>query len=134
VIHPLAERIWLLPLSGSAVWVAASHSRIKERFKDGLPKQTPSSSTRSGCRNDKILQVEEHDSVEKKLSDERTRSNNSEKPILRQDHEPPAAIAVEGWRYHHLGIPTTTPRSDEVHVPHLKIHVAGFESSACGIQ
>jgi hypothetical protein len=52
----------------------------------------------------------------------------------RQDHELPAAIAVEGWRYHHLGIPTTTPRPDEVHVPHLKIHVAGFESSPYGIQ
>jgi hypothetical protein len=52
----------------------------------------------------------------------------------RRDHEPPSAIAVEGWRYHHMGIPTQTPRPDEVHVPHLKIHVAGFESSPCGIQ
>jgi hypothetical protein len=33
-----------------------------------------------------------------------------------------------------MGIPTRTPRPDEVHVPHLKIHVAGFESSPCGIQ
>jgi hypothetical protein len=52
----------------------------------------------------------------------------------RQGHEPPSAIASEGWRYHHLGIPTRTPRPDEVHVPHLKIHVAGFESSPCGVQ
>lgn len=54
--------------------------------------------------------------------------------ISRQDHEPPAAIAVDGWRYHHLGIPTQTPRAGEIHVPHLKIHVAGFESSPYGIQ
>jgi hypothetical protein len=29
--------------------------------------------------------------------------------VIRQDHEQPAAIAQRGWRYHHLGIPTTTP-------------------------
>jgi hypothetical protein len=53
---------------------------------------------------------------------------------VRLDHEPPSAIAAEGWRYHHIGIPTRVPRPDEVHVPHLKIHVAGFESSPYGIQ
>jgi len=37
-------------------------------------------------------------------------------------------------RYHHIGIPTTTPRSREIHLPELKIHVAGFESSPCDIQ
>ncbi len=52
----------------------------------------------------------------------------------RQGYEPPAAIAVEGWRYHHIGIPTQTPRPEEIHLPHLKIHVSGFESSPCGIQ
>jgi hypothetical protein len=38
----------------------------------------------------------------------------------RQDHEPPSAIAVEGWRYHHIGIPTQTPRPGEIHVQHLR--------------
>jgi hypothetical protein len=52
----------------------------------------------------------------------------------RQDHEPPAAIAERGWRYHHLGIPTTTPRPDEVHLPHLKIYVSGFDTSPFGIE
>ena len=52
----------------------------------------------------------------------------------RQDSEPPAAIAKKGWRYHHVGIPTQTPRPDEVHVPHLFIHVAGFRTSPCGVQ
>jgi hypothetical protein len=52
----------------------------------------------------------------------------------RQGHEPPSAITVAGWRYHHIGIPTLTPRPGEIHLPHLKIHVAGFESSPCGIQ
>jgi hypothetical protein len=52
----------------------------------------------------------------------------------RQGHEPPSAISVEGWRYHHIGIPTQTPRPGEIHLPHLKIHVSGFESSPYGIQ
>ena len=52
----------------------------------------------------------------------------------RQGHEPPSATAADGWRYHHIGIPTRTPRPGEIHLPKLKIHVEGFESSPCGIQ
>jgi hypothetical protein len=52
----------------------------------------------------------------------------------RLDHEPPAAIAQRGWRYHHLGIPTTIPRADEIHLKDLKIHVSGFETSPYGIE
>ncbi len=52
----------------------------------------------------------------------------------RRDHEPPAATSRYGWRYHHLGIPTTTPRPGEVHLPHLKIHVSGFRTSPFGIE
>ncbi len=52
----------------------------------------------------------------------------------RQAHESPSAIADLGWRYHHLGIPTAIPRPDEVYLPHLKIHVAGFETSPFGIE
>jgi len=59
---------------------------------------------------------------------------DSAKVSARQGHEPPSAIAVEGWRYHHIGIPTQTPRPGEIHLPQLKIHVAGYESSPYGIQ
>ncbi|MBN2264193.1 MAG: hypothetical protein JW775_00135 [Candidatus Aminicenantes bacterium] len=52
----------------------------------------------------------------------------------RKDHEPPPAVAERGWRYHHLGIPTTIRRPDEVHLPDLKIHVSGFETSPFGIE
>jgi hypothetical protein len=52
----------------------------------------------------------------------------------RQNHEPPAAIAERGWRYHHLGIPTNVPRQDERYIAHLKIHVSGFDSSPYGIE
>ncbi|HSA95838.1 MAG TPA: hypothetical protein VLJ16_07295 [Acidobacteriota bacterium] len=52
----------------------------------------------------------------------------------RQAHEPPSAVAERGWRYHHLGIPTTVPRPDEVYLPRLKLHVSGFERSPFGIE
>ena len=52
----------------------------------------------------------------------------------RQDHEPPFAIAKRGWRYHHLGIPTTTPRPNERYLPHLKMYVSGFDTSPYGVE
>jgi hypothetical protein len=52
----------------------------------------------------------------------------------RQDHEPPAAVARFGWRYHHMGIPTEVPRPDEHHIEHLKIYVSGFATSPYGIE
>jgi hypothetical protein len=54
--------------------------------------------------------------------------------VERQDREAPRAIAADGWRYHHVGIPTPTPHPGECYLPHLKIHVAGFETSPYGIQ
>jgi hypothetical protein len=52
----------------------------------------------------------------------------------REDREPPAAIAKRGWRYHHLGIPTTEPHPDDVHIPELKLYVRGFRTSPYGIE
>jgi hypothetical protein len=62
--------------------------------------------------------------------------NNADlmKVSARPDHGPPSVIAAHGWRYHHIGIPTQTPRPKEIHLPKLKIHVSGFESSPYGIQ
>ena len=68
------------------------------------------------------------------MNDEIVKDAGSAKAALRKDHEAPSAIAAEGWRYHHIGIPTHTPRPGEIHLPKLKIHVAGFESSPYGIQ
>jgi hypothetical protein len=52
----------------------------------------------------------------------------------RRNHEPPSAIADRGWRYHHLGIPTTVPHPGETYLPHLKLYVSGFETSPFGIE
>ncbi len=52
----------------------------------------------------------------------------------RQAHQPPAAIARLGWRYHHVGIPHVTPRADERHLEVLGVHVAGFGTSPFGVE
>jgi len=52
----------------------------------------------------------------------------------RCDHEPPAAVAEWGWRYHHLGIPCDEPRPGEVALERLKVHVSGFATSPYGIE
>ena len=63
------------------------------------------------------------------------RPNPVPSPVpLRKDHEFPAATARDGWRYHHLGIPTRIPHSGEKHLPAFGLFVAGFETSPCGIE
>jgi hypothetical protein len=52
----------------------------------------------------------------------------------RKDHEPPQVVAKNGWRYHHLGIPTDIPRPGERYLEHLKVHVSGFDTSPYGIE
>jgi hypothetical protein len=37
-------------------------------------------------------------------------------------------------RYHHLGIPTTTPRPDEHYLPEYKFFHSGYETSPYGIE
>ncbi len=52
----------------------------------------------------------------------------------RQDHEQPTATSIDGWRYHHVGIPTDVPRAGERYLEQFKMYVSAFESSPCGIQ
>ena len=52
----------------------------------------------------------------------------------RLDHEPPLATNEWGWRYHHIGIPTTGPLGDEKYIPGLRIGAGGFEVSPFGIE
>ena len=68
------------------------------------------------------------------MSEFTEKTTDSATVSVRQDHELPLPVAVGGWRYHHIGIPTLTPRPGEQYVPELKFHVSGFESSRYGIQ
>jgi len=53
---------------------------------------------------------------------------------LRKDNEEPPVISQAGWRYHHIGIPTTVPHPDERYLPHLRMFVRGFNTSPFGIE
>ena len=37
-------------------------------------------------------------------------------------------------KYHHLGIPNTTPREGETYLPEYGIHVSGYEASPYGVE
>lgn len=53
---------------------------------------------------------------------------------IRLDHEPPLAIEEWGWKYHHMGIPTSEKRANETYIPHLKFYVSGFSTSPFGVE
>ena len=55
-------------------------------------------------------------------------------PVHREDHEPPPVTSQLGWRYHHIGIPTDTPRPNETHLEAFGLHVSGFSTSPFGIE
>ena len=52
----------------------------------------------------------------------------------RREHEPPLAVAEWGWRYHHMGIPTDTPRTGERYLEEYGMYVSGFNSSPFGVE
>jgi hypothetical protein len=52
----------------------------------------------------------------------------------RLEHELPESIGKLGWKYHHLGIPTTVKMPDERYIPHFKFYVSGFSSIPFGIE
>lgn len=53
---------------------------------------------------------------------------------MRQDHEPPPAVARLGWRFHHVGIPTAAPREGERYLPQFGMYVQGFATSPYGVE
>lgn len=53
---------------------------------------------------------------------------------IRKDFEPPEAVDKWGWKYHHIGIPTTEKKPNEKYIPHLKFYVSGFSESPYGIE
>ena len=52
----------------------------------------------------------------------------------RAEKDPPEAISKFGWRFHHLGIPTSKQRPDETYLEKYKMYVSGFETSEFGIE
>jgi hypothetical protein len=52
----------------------------------------------------------------------------------RREKDLPVSIEKYGWRYHHLGIPSSIPRQNEKYIACCKMYVSGFETSEFGIE
>jgi hypothetical protein len=53
---------------------------------------------------------------------------------IRPDNELPESIEKWGWKYHHLGIPTSKPMPGEIYLPKFRLFVSGFSESPFGIE
>ncbi|MGV8138530.1 MAG: hypothetical protein AB2L20_25290 [Mangrovibacterium sp.] len=53
---------------------------------------------------------------------------------IRHDCEPPGAIEKWGWKYLHMGIPTTRKMPGERYLPQFEFYVLGFGTSPFGIE
>ena len=52
----------------------------------------------------------------------------------RSEFDLPRAITEWGWRFHHVGIPTTEKREDERSLPQFGFSVSGFSDSPFGVE
>jgi hypothetical protein len=52
----------------------------------------------------------------------------------RKEEDPPLSTSAWGWRYHHLGVPTTQKMPGERYLPQMKFYVSGFDTSPFGIE
>ncbi len=53
---------------------------------------------------------------------------------MRHEHELPTCIEEWGWKYHHLGIPTTEKKPNERYLPQFKFYISGFSTSPFGVE
>jgi hypothetical protein len=53
---------------------------------------------------------------------------------IRNDSELPEATSKWGWKFHHLGIPTSMEKEGDSYIEKFKFHVSGFATSPFGIE
>ncbi|WP_196888843.1 hypothetical protein [Aureivirga sp. CE67] len=56
------------------------------------------------------------------------------KDYFRNEKELTLAVEIWGWKFHHLGIPTTEQKENETYIPHLKMYITGFPTSPFGVE
>lgn len=54
--------------------------------------------------------------------------------MSRKEIEFPQVTKEWGWKYHHLGIPTTEKKVEERYISKYKFYVSGFPNSPFGIE
>lgn len=104
-----------------------------------IPSEVPTPHREHGLRTVEVEHRDAHkpDTFIRELSDfgsRRTTVNTPSATAKRRDCDSPSVIAKDGWRFHHIGIPTNVARPGETHLPWLNVHVSGFASSPYGIQ
>lgn len=52
----------------------------------------------------------------------------------RLEQELPLATEKWGWKYHHLGVPTSEIKPNERYLPQFKFYVSGFDTSPFGVE
>jgi len=53
---------------------------------------------------------------------------------IRHDNELAECIEKWGWKFHHMGIPTSEKKTDEKYLPHFNFYVSGFQTSPFGAE
>ena len=53
---------------------------------------------------------------------------------IRHDNELAECVEKWGWKFHHLGIPTTEKMPDEKYLSLFKFYVSGFPTSPFGVE
>jgi len=53
---------------------------------------------------------------------------------MRHEKELPQVTKEWGWEYHHLGIPCSEKKKEEVYISKYKFYVSGFSTSPFGIE
>jgi len=54
--------------------------------------------------------------------------------MARQEHELPMVTEDWGWKYHHLGIPTSIKMPNERYLAQFKFYISGFSESPFGVE
>ena len=52
----------------------------------------------------------------------------------RLEKEMPLAIEKWGWKFHHMGVPTSDKKPDEKYLQQFKFSVSGFDESPFGVE
>jgi hypothetical protein len=55
-------------------------------------------------------------------------------PDRRTETDLPLSIEKWGWKYHHLGVPTSRKMPNERYLPKFGFHISGFDSSPFGVE
>jgi len=73
--------------------------------------------------------------VSKKIGSKTKGFNSRNNSFMnRKEQDLPEATEKWGWKYHHLGIPTSRIMPEERYLPQFKFYISGFPDSPFGVE